>query len=126
MLKNKLCSKLPNPDGDYIYEVSKKLENEEFKRTLREQQGIYFDVNVYPSSPKKVISPKQNRSKTLQNLMKRKNADSYGKKNEDGKAAHRTSPSIDSEDAAANENKQETEIEMLKVFSDKINEIKKS
>ena len=46
-------------NGDCIIEMDdNKLDDEDFRRSLREDQGIYFDVNVFPSSPRKVISPK--------------------------------------------------------------------
>ena len=70
-IKKDLFNKMPMRNGESIYEVQKLPDNEELKRKMRQEHGIYFDVNVYPSSPKKVISPKQTKSKLLVDLKTR-------------------------------------------------------
>mmetsp|Transcript_22990 Transcript_22990/g.35511 ORF Transcript_22990/g.35511 Transcript_22990/m.35511 type:complete len:84 (+) Transcript_22990:658-909(+) len=46
----------PAEDGENCCHAfdSIKLSNEKFKQELREKEGIFFDVNVSPSSPRKM------------------------------------------------------------------------
>ena len=54
-LKKEHVHKMPTPDGDQVYEYldTNMMSSEVFKRNLREERGIYFDVNVFASSAKK-------------------------------------------------------------------------
>ena len=51
-LKKEHFHKMPSPDGSQVIEFldTKQLANEDFKKTLREERGIYFDLNVRTSS----------------------------------------------------------------------------
>tara|TARA_B110000285_G_C14993733_1_gene547699 strand:+ start:436 stop:702 length:267 start_codon:yes stop_codon:yes gene_type:complete len=54
-IKNQIMFLKPTNDGQSCaieYDESK-LGDEKFKRDLREKQGIFFDVNVSPESPRK-------------------------------------------------------------------------
>lgn len=54
-LKNEIGYYMPNSDGtSCAYEIDHSvLENPIFKRDLRENQGIFFDLSVSPNSPMK-------------------------------------------------------------------------
>ena len=54
-LKNKIMFLKPTNDGQScaVQYDQTKLGDENFKRDLRENQGIFFNVNVSPESPRK-------------------------------------------------------------------------
>ena len=64
-VKREFLYSKPQADGkNSYYEFdNKKLDNEFFKRTLREEKGIFFDVNVLPTSPRKAKSPAASQKK---------------------------------------------------------------
>lgn len=54
-LKREHVHKMPTPDGNQVYEFLdiRMMSSEDFKRNLREERGIYFDMQLATSSNKK-------------------------------------------------------------------------
>ena len=58
-MKSEIRCQMPLEDGEtscYIEFKNDQMDEEKFKKTLREEQGIYFNVNILPSSPNKRVS----------------------------------------------------------------------
>ena len=70
---------MPVADGFEIIDVDDtRMNDEAFKQSLR-SQGIYFDVNVNPSSPKKQYSPKIRKAKSFKAYDEKANLDRLNK-----------------------------------------------